>query len=108
MRNPDLLRVPIDEAFGQVTAYLAELNAADAIEIMRESLGVDIHQLEDGSVRLEDEFVPDESVDQLIANCFSGLESHEMLSIYSDLIATDMDFEMDDAGWPTGFLTQFI
>jgi hypothetical protein len=108
MRNPDLLRVPTEEAFGQVEAYLAELNAADAIDIMRENLGVDIFQLEDGSVRLDDEFVPDESVDTLISNCFSLLEPREKLSIYSDMIRTDMDFEQDEEGWPTGFLTQFI
>jgi len=108
MRNPDLLRVPIEEAFEQVDAYLAELNAADAIDIMRENLAVDIFMLEDGSVRLDDEFVPDESVDTLISNCFAGLEPREKLSIYSDLIQTDMDFEQDDEGWPTGYLTQFI
>ena len=108
MRNPDLLRVPIEEAFGQVDAYLAELNAADAIDIMRENLAVDIFMLEDGSVRLDDEFVPDESVDTLISNCFAALEPREKLSIYSDLIQTDMDFEQDDEGWPTGYLTQFI
>ena len=108
MRNPDLLRVPTEEAFGQVEAYLAELNAADAIDIMRENLGVDIYLLDDDSVRLDDEFVPDESVDTLISNCFAALDSREKLSIYSDMIRTDMDFEMDEEGWPTGFLTQFI
>jgi hypothetical protein len=108
MRNPELLRVPVEEAFGQVDAHLAELNAADAIDIMRENLGVDIYMLDDGSVRLDDEFVPDESVDTLIGNCFAGLDEREKLSIYSDLIQTDMEFEQDDEGWPTGFLTQFI
>ena len=108
MRNPELFRIEISEAFGQVDAYLAELNAADAIDIMRENLGVEIYMLDDGSVRLDDEFVADESVDTLIGNCFAGLEEGEKLSIYSDMIQTDMDCEMDEAGWPTGFLTQFI
>lgn len=108
MRNPELFRIEISEAFGQVDAYLAELKAEDAIDIMREYLNVDIQTLDDGSVRMDDEFVPDESVDQLIANCFSLMDEREKLSIYSDMIQTDMDFEMDDEGWPTGFLTQFI
>ena len=108
MRNPNLLRVPIEEAFSQVDAYLAQLNAGDAIGIMQDNLDIDICQLEDGSVRLDDEFLPDESVDTLISNCFAKLEPREKLSIYSDLIQTDMDFEQDDEGWPTGYLTQFI
>lgn len=108
MRNPELFRVKIEEAFGQVDAYLDELKTADAIQVMRDYLNVDIYMLDDGSVRMDDEFVPDESVDQLIANCFSLIEDREKLTIYSDLIQTDMDFEIDDEGWPTGFLTQFI
>jgi hypothetical protein len=108
MRNPELFRIEAEKAFAQVDAHLAELNAADAIAIMRENLGMDIFMLEDGSVRLEDRFVADESIDSLIANCFSGLEPGEKLSIYSDMIRTDMDWEHDDEGWPTGFLTQFI
>lgn len=108
MKNPDLLRVPIEEAFSQVDAYLAQLNAGDAIGIMQDNLDIDICQLEDGSVRLDGEFLPDESVDTVISNCFATLEPHEKRSIYSDLIQTDMEFEQDDEGWPTGCLIQFI
>jgi hypothetical protein len=108
MRNPELFRIRIEEAFAQVDAHLKQLNTADAVEIMRENLHMDIFMLEDGSIRLDDQFVADESVDRLIANCFSGLEPGEKLSIYSDLIRTDMDWEHDDEGWPTGFLTQFV
>ena len=108
MRNPDLFRISADEAFAQVDRHLDTISVRDAVEIMRENLGIDIFVLEDESVRMDDQYLSNEEADRIISNCFRSLEPGEKLSIYSDLIRTDMDFEHDEEGWPTGFLTQFI
>ena len=90
--------IPISHAYESVSDYIYGLSIPDQVDIIRENLGVDVEDTDDGVV-YEGSLILDSQFESMLNTILENLSDETIALIYGEMLGFETDIDGDDLVW---------